>query len=379
MKKDDSNVELNSSELQESNDSLIVLDSNDLIVSYNDKAKKLLLLPHLSVDKPTLLECFWFELDMRVFHLSEFKRFTGKTIKLMLVSSGSDAYHVSASVEAFHLLGERYFSLRIKEDSDELGRGRGVSSYLMAKALNADLQKDLLELYYQPQINTLDGRLYGLEVLIRWNSREFGQIAPDEFVALAENFGFIAELDLWVLRNACQQLAMWRKQKIDIPRLAVNFSPISFDYLNVRDIIRFVLSDNGISSSSLVIELTENKKIQTMDAFVNTIRAIHLMGVGISLDDFGVGYSNLKRLLKFPVSQLKLDRVFVTGLPGKISKDLSESILSISHKIGAVSIAEGVETQEQFDCLKRMGYEVIQGYFFCPPLSKMKLERWLKQ
>lgn len=379
MKKDDLNAELNSPELQESNDSLIVLDSNDLIVSCNEKARQLFLLPHLPIDKPLLLEYFWFELDMRVFHLSEFKCFTGKTIKLMLVSSGREAYQVSVSVETFHLLGQPYFCLLVRRGSGELGDDKVSSDYLMAKALSADLQRDLLELYYQPQINASDGSLYGLEVLSRWNSQEFGQVAPDDFIALAENFGFIAELDLWVLRHACQQFAKWRKQKINIPRVAVNFSPFSFDYPNLKNIIRFVLSDNAILPSSLVIELTENKKIRSIDYFSDMVNAIHNMGIDISIDDFGVGYSNLKRLLRLPVSQLKLDRAFVNGLPQKASKNLTESVLAISQAIGAVSIAEGVESQEQFDCLKKMGYEVIQGYFFCPPLPKSKLETWLCQ
>ena len=139
MKKDDLNAELNSPELQESNDSLIVLDSNDLIVSCNEKARKLFLLSHLSIDKPLLLEYFWFELDMRVFHLSEFKCFTGKTIKLMLVSSGREAYQVSVSVEAFQLLGRQYYSLLVRRGSGELGDDKVSSDYLMDHVANLHL------------------------------------------------------------------------------------------------------------------------------------------------------------------------------------------------------------------------------------------------
>jgi EAL domain-containing protein (putative c-di-GMP-specific phosphodiesterase class I) len=123
--------------------------------------------------------------------------------------------------------------------------------------------------------------------------------------------------------------------------------------------------------------VTENKEVVSAYQSADVIHDLYLMGIHISLDDFGAGYSNLKRLLKFPVSQLKLDRSFVMGLPQTISKDLSETVLGISQKIGAVSIAEGVETESQFFLLKEMGYEVIQGYFFARPLSRVHFEEWL--
>lgn len=364
-------------ELQETNDSLIVLDSNCLIVSCNEKAKRTLLQSHSDSDRPFPLDGFLLELNHRVFRLSEFKNVIGKTIKLVLIPSHGDAYRVNILVEAFSLLGQQCYSLLIQKDSAELDVDSLSSSCPMAKALNADLKKNLLELYYQPQINTSDNRLYGVEVLTRWNSKEFGQVAPDTFIAVAENFGFIAELDLWVFRQACQQLAVWRKQNIGVPRVAVNFSPFSFHYPNLKNIIQTILNDNDISADNLVIEVTENRKVKSADLFINIIRDLHSMGINISLDDFGTGYSNFKRLLSFPVSQLKLDRIFVSALPNGFSKELSEAVLFISKKIGAVLIAEGVETQEQFYYLKNIGYEVVQGYFFCQPLSKENLERWL--
>ena len=246
----------------------------------------------------------------------------------------------------------------------------------MAQMLKTDLQQSKLVLHYQPQINVSSNRLYGVEVLARWHNEELGYVAPDDFIALAENFGFIAELDLWVFREACQQLAVWRKKNIQVPLIAVNFSPYSFNSPNLIYTIQSILQKNGLFPSDLVLEITESKKITLSDSFINVIDDLHSMGITISLDDFGTGYSNLKRLLKFPVSQLKLDRAFVSNLPSTLSKELSEVVFSIGQKIGAVSIAEGVETLQQLSYLKAIGYDVIQGYLFSPPLSKQGFEAW---
>jgi EAL domain-containing protein (putative c-di-GMP-specific phosphodiesterase class I) len=367
-------------ELQETNDGFIVLDSNDLIVSCNDKAQKLLAHSWLRSKNSTPdvlpIDCFWLDTEQRPYHASEFKNIVGKTITLLFKLTHCDAYKVKVFVESFYLFDQQYYSLFIKEDpldSDVVNRRE---SSLMLQALSADLRHNKLELHYQPQINISNNSLYGVEVLARWNSEAFGQVAPDDFIALAEEFGLIAELDLWVLRRACQQLAAWREKNICVPILAVNFSPFSFHYPDLKNVIQSILQQNGILASNLVLEITESKQIKSPDSFANIIHDLHLMGIAISLDDFGTDYSNLKRLLKFPVSQLKLDRSFVSELPNKLSKELSEVVFSICQKIDAVPVAEGVETQQQLSYLSTIGYQVIQGYLLSPPLSVLHFEEW---
>jgi EAL domain-containing protein (putative c-di-GMP-specific phosphodiesterase class I) len=362
-------------ELQETNSRFIVLDSNDLIVSCNDRVKHAQFDLKMHTNLP--LDCFWLDADQRTFHLSEFKQIVGKEIKLLFMPSDREAYRVKVMVEAFQLLDRPYYSLLIQDDQTEFSFNNTHPSYQMAQVLSADLKHNVLELNYQPQINIVDKSLYGVEVLARWTSKEFGRVAPDNFVALAEEFGLIAELDLWVLRQACKQLAMWREQNIHVPMIAVNFSPLSFSYPSLKNEIQSILDQNGLLATCLVMEVTESKKIKPSDPFIDAVNELHSIGVTISLDDFGTGYSNLKRLLKFPVSQLKLDRVFVDELPNKLSKELSEVVLSISKKINAVAIAEGVETQLQLSYLTDIGYRVIQGYFFSRPLSALEFETWL--
>lgn len=369
-------------QLQETNDSLIVLDGKDLIVSCNELAQKTLFNANNYTEVTFLFDSFWLEAEKRVFYLSEFRSIVGKTITLLLRSIDREYYRVDVCVEAFSFLDQSLLSLTIQKSraqisADGFEDARFSKTSLMAKALSEDLSNSMLELHYQPQINALDSRLYGVEVLSRWTSKAFGCVPPDDFIAIAEGFGFIATLDLWVLRQACQQLADWRKRNIEVPLIAVNFSPATFDFPDLKNTIQTTLKENNLLPSDLVLEVTENKEVVSAYQSADVIHDLYLMGIHISLDDFGVGYSNLKRLLKFPVSQLKLDRSFVMGLPQTISKDLSETVLGISQKIGAVSIAEGVETESQFFLLKEMGYEVIQGYFFARPLSRVHFEEWL--
>ena len=366
-------------ELQETNHGFIVLDSNDLIASCNDKAQQLLAHMYSQTKYSTLkmlpADCFWLDSEQRHYHSSEFKKAVGKMISLSLRSSQCDFHRVKVFVESFCLFDQQYYGLLIQDDP----LAEVIDSHqplLMLQALSADLRDNKLELHYQPQINIVSNRLYGVEVLARWKSSVFGQVAPDDFIALAEEFGLIAELDLWVLRRACQQLAEWREKNIDIPIVAVNFSPFSFNYPDLKDVVQSILQENGIPASHLVLEITESKKIVPSDSFVTTIHDLHLMGVIISLDDFGTDYSNLKRLLKFPVSQIKLDRSFVSELPNRFSKELSEIVFSICQKIDAIPVAEGVETQEQLSYLSTIGYQIIQGYLLSPPLSVFDFEEW---
>ena len=373
MKRNNLNTGRDWRELQETNSRFIVLDSNNLIVSCNDRVKQAQV---SSIHNTLSLDSFWLDSDQRTFHLDEFKKLAGKDIKLLFMPSDCEAYRVQVFVEKFHFFGQEYYSLFIKDDSEYFELDNIFSSHKMVQSLNFDLNKNLLDLHYQPQINILDNSLYGVEVLSRWTSKEFGRIAPNDFITLAEKFGLIAKLDLWVLRNACHQLAVWRNENINIPLIAVNFSPLSLSYPNLKSVIKSILDQTGILPSSLVLEVTESKKIKSSDSSIDTVNDLYSMGINISLDDFGTGYSNFKRLLKLPISQLKLDRAFVNELPKKPSKELSEAVLAISKAIGAVAIAEGVETKQQLSCLKDMGYEIVQGYIFSPPLSKSELEDW---
>ncbi|RBP82589.1 EAL domain-containing protein [Marinomonas rhizomae] len=380
MKTDSLNTERDRLELQETNSLFIVLDSKGLIVSCNDKAKKALSDLSFEQGRSTYFPDVFFRLgtNSRAFHAHEFISIVGQTIELLFIPNHGTEQNVTVSVENVYVSCQQYYSLTIQETPLSFDADSIFQTRQMAGALRADLKNNLLELHYQPQINTVDSSLYGVEVLVRWTNQQLGQVAPDNFIALAEEYGFIAELDLWVLRHACQQLAEWRRSNIHIPVIAVNFSVLTFRYPNLKSLIQSILDENDLVVSDLMVEIIESKKIKPSDSFISTINELYSIGINISLDDFGTGYSNLKRLLKFPISQIKLDRTFVCSLPSHLSIELSTMVYSISKKIGAVAIAEGVETKEQLFYLKNIGYEIIQGYFYSPPLSKENLEYWIR-
>jgi EAL domain-containing protein (putative c-di-GMP-specific phosphodiesterase class I) len=378
VKNDGLDTECDWHHIQETNGSFIVLNSKGVIVSCNDEAK----LARLALTIQTILpfDRFWLDDESRLFQLSEFKDSIGKEARLLFMDNGVNTHKVKVWADAFWLLGKQYYSLFFQNRLVEQEHVVVLSSAKKVQALIDDLNDDLLDLHYQPQINITDNSLHGVEVLARWTNKEFGRVAPDDFIALAEEHELIADLDIWVMSRACRQLALWREQGIHIPTVAVNFSPLTFTYAHLEQKVQAILEENSLLPSDLVIEVTENKSINTSCCFDNTIARIHALGVAISLDDFGTGYSNLKRLLKFPVSQLKLDRVFVDGLSNEryseMSQELSKVVLSLCKTMRATAIAEGVETQQQLSYLASMGYGVVQGYIFSPPLPQLEFEHW---
>lgn len=376
--------------LQETNDCLIVINGTDQVVFYNDKALQVLLIANFDIAAPpsSSLNCLFMTIDQRIVPLSEFKYFVGKEIDLLLQPNSGSAYKVNVSVTGLRLLGQLYYSVMIRQENfneavseevsdSNLHVGNIYERNRIAQALSEDLKNHRLAIHYQPQLNIQDNSLYGVESLARWHSTEFGPVAPDYFIALAEEFGLINELDLWVLRQTCLQLSLWRKKNINIPIVSVNLSPITLQNPNLSHIISGFLKESRLSPSDLMIEVIESKQINKTNLTMSVLNDIHKMGVGFSLDDFGTGYSSLKRLLRLPVSQLKLDRCFVNSLADNIAKGLSEVVFDVSKKMGFSLIAEGVEDTVQYELLKSMGYTIFQGYLFSPPLSVTDFETWV--
>jgi EAL domain-containing protein (putative c-di-GMP-specific phosphodiesterase class I) len=247
-------------------------------------------------------------------------------------------------------------------------------------ALREALAQGSLCLHYQPQIELATGRLYGVEALARWTHAELGPIPPTRFIPLAEECGLIAELGRWALREACRQLAAWRAQGLKVPAVAVNRSPTAFHNLELPNIIASALEHHALQASDLTLEITESVLLDTNPSTMKTIAEVHAQGVRLSMDDFGTGYSSLSYLRRLPVSELKLDRIFVADLEGdEMARALSNAILGIGKSLQLTVVAEGVENEQQNRLLREQGYPVAQGYLFSKPLPPRDLETWLRQ
>ncbi|WP_240702479.1 EAL domain-containing protein [Trinickia terrae] len=258
-------------------------------------------------------------------------------------------------------------------------------------ALRNALASDELQLHYQPQVCLSDGSLHGVEALARWRHPEFGVVPPDRFIPLAEEGGFITELDHWVLRRACRQLAEWRAQwsrdagadpaaaSAAIPHVSVNVSPTSFCDRRLPGLISRTLTAWGLAPGDLVLEVTESVLLDAASGGLATLGEVHRLGVGLSIDDFGTGYSSLSYLHRLPVSELKLDKSFVRELESdEGARALACAVMGIGASLSLDVVAEGVETDAQRTILLAQGCEVAQGYFFARPMPAAELTAWLR-
>lgn len=236
--------------------------------------------------------------------------------------------------------------------------------------LRGALARNEFFLLYQPLISVKDGRVTGFETLIRWQHPEHGIVSPADFIPLAEESGWIVPIGNWVLREACRQAATW-PAKINV---AVNVSVVQFKGGNIEAEIIAALQESGLAPRRLVLELTESTLLQDDDSEYKAIRALRKLGVRISMDDFGTGYSSLGYLRRFPFDTIKIDQSLVRDLPdGGAGDAIVSAIISLSRSLGLSVTAEGVETQTQFELLRKLGCGHVQGYLFSRPVQASEL------
>lgn len=236
---------------------------------------------------------------------------------------------------------------------------------VLGAALKEAISNNQLKLVYQPQIFAETGELYGIEALARWHDPQHGHVPPSRFIPLAEEIGEIENIGRWVIAEACRQLAEWRSQNIHIPALSVNLSALHFRSNQVSD----AMHAWGIDGHQLTVEITESMMMEHDTEIFKRIQILRDMGVGLSVDDFGTGFSGLSRLVSLPVTEIKIDKSFVDRcLTEKRILALLEAITSIGQSLNLTVVAEGVETKEQFEMLRKIHCRVIQGYFFSRPL-----------
>ncbi|MEP6503625.1 MAG: EAL domain-containing protein [Betaproteobacteria bacterium] len=236
-----------------------------------------------------------------------------------------------------------------------------------------------LELHYQPKMRLDGSGCAGVEALVRWTDPVLGPVPPDRFIALAEECGLIGAIDAWVLETACAQLALWHAEDVPVPSMSVNVSPLRFHSDDVPAHVRRLLTLHGLESRALMLEVTERVMLSDDERTRVDLRTLHDMGVRLSVDDFGTGYSSLGYLKRLPVSELKLDKSFVSDLEGDASdRALSTAVIGIGQALGLQVVAEGVETAEQREILARAGCDLAQGFLFTRALPAAQLVEWLR-
>ncbi|MCT7984895.1 EAL domain-containing protein [Laspinema sp. A4] len=245
--------------------------------------------------------------------------------------------------------------------------------------LHRALDRGEFLLNFQPKVNIKTGEIKGMEALVRWNHPELGLVSPAKFIPLAEETGLIMPIGEWVLKTACRQNKAWIDSGLSAIPVAVNLSVRQFQQPGLVQNIAQVLEETGLEAQYLTLEITETAAMLNVDFTRQLLRELEQMGVNIALDDFGTGYSSLSYLKQFPLHTLKIDRSFVKDLtvePADIA--IARAVIALGHGLHLNVVAEGVETQEQLDCLRMLDCEEIQGYFFSPPLSSEEATQLLQ-
>lgn len=249
----------------------------------------------------------------------------------------------------------------------------------LEQELRLALHSDALEVYYQPILSGRADQVVALEALVRWQHSELGVISPERFVRIAEQHGFIHELDVWVLKRACRDLKWLHNNGYRQMHLGVNCSALSLLQPHLVKAMEIELQRADLPLSSLTLEVTENALMHDLWAAQTQLDKIRALGMTISIDDFGTGYSSLQYLSRLPVDSLKVDRSFIREIPGSSSgMAITAAIIAMAHKLNLRVVAEGVENIEQMVFLQQNQCDLLQGYLFSPPLPLTELHSWLR-
>ena len=245
---------------------------------------------------------------------------------------------------------------------------RMVEDELLYTEMLTALNEGQFELYYQPKICFNSGHIIGVEALIRWNHPTKGFIPPSDFIPLAEQTGIITQIDEWGLRTACRQCKQWQEMGLPPVKVSVNMSQAQFYRTDVIATVKRVLEETSLDPKWLEIEVTETMAMQDIKRTVDILANIRSMGVSISMDDFGSGYSSLSSLKTIPLDILKIDRSLVCDLDeNETSRRITGAIVELGKAMKLVILAEGVETLEQCKFLTEIGCDLAQGYYYSKP------------
>ena len=237
-------------------------------------------------------------------------------------------------------------------------------------ALSHAIEQDQLSLYYQPKVDVLTNRISGMEALLRWRHPTLGSVPPQRFIPVAEETGLIRPIGYWAIRRACAQNKSWQRGNAARLRVAVNLSPRQLSDDRLIDNIREILVETGLEARYLELEITESAVMAHPDKAIVTLTTLRDMGISVAIDDFGIGYSSLAYLQRFPIRAVKIDQSFVQGIPSNSGDAaITKAIISLAHSLECSVIAEGAETQQQYDFLREHDCDSVQGYYFSEPMN----------
>ena len=257
---------------------------------------------------------------------------------------------------------------------------RYVRRLALEQHLHHALEREELELWYQPVYDRARRRIVSLEALLRWRDPSRGLVLPSEFIGLAEETGMIIPIGEWVIRTACRQLRRWHEQGLETLRLAVNISAVQLQQRDLVDTVRTALEESRLAAHYLELEITESAAMHNFELTMKVLRDLRALGVGVAVDDFGTGQSSLTYLKHFPIDTVKIDKEFLRDVTSdETAAAIVSYVINLAHTLQLNVVAEGVETEEQYTFLRHYGCDQMQGYLFSKPLPADEILPFLSQ
>jgi len=312
----------------------------------------------------------------KVFAIDELKLFIKASIGMAeYPTHGKDAATLIQHADVAMYVAKRgqmgYAIYNPQDDDHSIGRLALISE------LREALRQNRLKLHYQPKLDLVSENIIGAEALLRWDHPKYGAIPPDQVVNLAEQTGLIDDLTYWVIKEAVQQIDRWQQQK-GLVNVSINLSMYNLKNTDLLPFIRSLLNEYHIDPECITLEITESAMMANPKRSLRTLLDISEMGIRLSIDDFGTGFSSLAYLKKLPVDELKIDKSFVMDIVHDENDfTIVKSTIDLAHNLGIKVIAEGVESQQIYDTLKSMNCDEAQGFFISHPLGPQELEYFI--
>jgi diguanylate cyclase (GGDEF)-like protein len=292
--------------------------------------------------------------------------YNGNEAETLIKNAGTAMYQVKKKERNSYLL----YAASMEDDA--------IAQIEMECNLRRALNRNELVLYYQPLVEIGNGRIIGMEALLRWNKPDSGILPPARFISLAEETGMIVEMGEWVLNTACRQNKEWQNAGYPRIRVAVNISSKQFEQENFIDTVKNALSTSDLDPCYLELEITEDV-IRNVDKVSIALNKLRELGVKISLDDFGTGYSSLSHLKKLPIDTLKIDKSFIHDVTeGDKEVAITTAVITMGHNLRLQVLAEGVETEEQLSILKNYNCDAVQGFYYSKPVAPEEFVKLFK-
>lgn len=276
----------------------------------------------------------------------------------------------------FQAKGQGKNQCRFYDQGMEAGTAERLN---LETALRGALKREEISLHYQPQVELASGKITGVEALARWQHGELGSIPPGKFIPIAEDSGLIIPIGHWILNTACRQAKSWQQKGLPAVRVAVNVSGHQFQQADFVDTVASALVETDLDPACLELELTESTIMERTEENIDTLKRLKGLGVQLAIDDFGTGYSSLSYLKRFPIDRIKIDRSFISNIPGDADDcAITDAVIALAHSLRYKVVAEGVETAEQLAYLRSRQCDEMQGYLFGKPIPATEMTSLLK-